>query len=228
MKAPSVAGRKRMMSAPAQLHPGDFAMHGHANDIPGYTYGTPAVATSTATLDDLQRLKQSTGFTEQDEHYLRMAGSVLEDQVERIVDQWRANIIAGIPHLARHSRNLDGAPLRNYLARSNRRFQQWIVDTCLRPYDQDWLNYQQEIALRHTSLKKNQTDHVVSTPHVPYSDIIAFLVVLNDTIKPYLEARGHKASDVMHMHKAWCKSMHIQMALWAKPYMEVENASKEW
>ena len=127
-------------------------MNVNARDIPGYTYGASAV--SSATLDDLQRLKISAGFTADDQHYLRMAGAVLEDQVERIVNHWRANIIAGIPHLARHSRSPDGTPLPDYLARSNRRFQQWILDTCRRPYDQDWLNYQQEIALRHTSVKK--------------------------------------------------------------------------
>jgi hypothetical protein len=203
-------------------------MTGTTNDIPGYTYGTPAVAVSTVTLDDLRRLRISAGFTEEDERYLRMAGSVLEDQVERVVNHWRANIIASIPHLARHSRNLDGSPNPDYLARSNRRFQQWILDTCRRPYDRDWLNYQQEIALRHTTLKKNQTDNVTSTSHVPYSDILAFLVVLNETIKPYLQAKGHAESDVAHMHEAWCKSMHIQMALWAKPYMEAENASRQW
>jgi hypothetical protein len=203
-------------------------MTGTTNDIPGYTYGTPAVAVSTVTLDDLRRLRISAGFTEEDERYLRMAGSVLEDQVERVVNHWRANIIASIPHLARHSRNLDGSPNPDYLARSNRRFQQWILDTCRRPYDQDWLNYQQEIALRHTTLKKNQTDNVTSTSHVPYSDILAFLAVLNETIKPYLQAKGHAESDVAHMHEAWCKSMHIQMALWAKPYMEAENASRQW
>jgi hypothetical protein len=203
-------------------------MHGNASDIPGYTYGTSAVAISSATLDDLERLKISVGFTEEDVRYLRMAGAVLEDQVERIVNHWRAGIIAGIPHLARHSRNLDGSPNPDYLARSNRRFQQWILDTCLRPYDQDWLDYQREIALRHTSVKKNQTDHVVSTPFVPYSDIVAFLAVLNDTIKPYLEAKGDNESDVTHMHNAWRKSMQIQIALWAKPYMEIESAGTEW
>jgi hypothetical protein len=203
-------------------------MNAKASGVPGYTYGTPAVVMSSVTLDDLQRLMISAGFTEDDQRYLRMAGCVLEDQVERIVHYWRAGIIAGIPHLARHSRHLDGSPAPDYLARSNHRFQQWILDTCLRPYDQDWLNYQQEIALRHTSLKKNQTDNVVSTSHVPYSDIVAFVAVLNDTIKPHLEAKGHDASDVARMHDAWRKSMHIQLALWAKPYMEVEGAKMEW
>jgi hypothetical protein len=200
-------------------------MHAH---IPGYTYGTADVPASSITLDDLKRLKLSVDFTEEDERYLRMAGTVLEDQVVEIVNHWRAGIIAGIPHLARHSRNLDGTPNPEYLARSNRRFQQWILDTCLRPYDQDWLNYQQEIALRHTSLKKNQVDHVSSTTHVPYSDIVAFVAVLNDTIKLYLQAKGHSDADVAGMHQAWRKSMHLQMALWAKPYMQVEHPGAEW
>ena len=37
-----------------------------------------------------------------------------------------------------------------------------------------WLNYQQEIALRHMEVKKNQMDGVRSTPFVPFRDIIAF------------------------------------------------------
>jgi hypothetical protein len=118
---------------------------------------------------------------------------------------------------------VDGSPLPDYLARSSQRFEQWIRDTCLRPYDQDWLNYQHEIALRHTHLKKNQTDGAPSTSHVPYSDIIAFVAVLNETIRPYLAATGLDASDVSRMHKAWCKSIHIQIALWAKSYMGAEG-----
>ncbi|MBE1162378.1 protoglobin domain-containing protein [Dyella acidiphila] len=203
-------------------------MHVSATEIPGYTYGTPAVGSSSASMDDLQRLKVATGFNAEDERYLQLAGAVLGDQVEAIVKHWRAGIIAGIPHLARHSRKLDGSPLPDYLARSNRRFEQWILDTCLRPYDQDWLNYQQEIALRHTSAKKNQTDHADSTSHVPYSDIVAFVAVLNETIRPYLQAKGHAEAEVTQMHAAWCKSMHMQMALWAKPYMEMERAGREW
>ncbi|WP_267225746.1 protoglobin domain-containing protein [Dyella silvae] len=199
-------------------------MNRSAIDIPGYTYGTTEVAPSPATLADLEQLKTSVRFTQEDEHFLQLAGTVLDDQVEAIVNHWRSQIIAGIPHLAKHSRHQDGSPLPDYLARSNLRFQQWIRDTCQRPYDQDWLNYQHEIALRHTPVKKNQTDGVVSTPHVPYSDIVAFLAVLNETIRPYLAAKGHDESDVAGMHSAWCKSAHMQMALWAKTYMATQSA----
>jgi hypothetical protein len=194
--------------------------------IPGYTYGSEALSKSSISLQELAQMKDSVGFSEEVERYLRLAGEVLGDQTKQIVEHWRSGIIAGIPHLARHSRSLDGNPLPNYLGASNQRFQQWILDTCLRPYDQAWLDYQQEIALRHTSLKKNQADGVQSTPHVPLRDIIAFIPVMNETVKPYLAAKGHSPEDVELMHLAWCKSLQLQIALWTGLYSKL--TPNEW
>src|SRR5271170_1917551 len=141
-------------------------MNNNASEsIPGYAYGAEIVPKSSVSLQELEQMKISVGFTPDDERYLRLAGEVLGDQTKQIVEHWRSGIIAGIPHLARHSRSPEGDPLPDYLANSNVRFQQWILDTCLRPYDQEWLDYQQEIALRHTSVRKNQTDGVQSTPY---------------------------------------------------------------
>lgn len=197
-------------------------------NIAGYDYGAKSVACSTVSLADLEKLKESAGFTGEDERFLRMAGEVLADQTERIVQHWRSGIIANIPNLARHSHSEQGEPLPDYLAKSNLRFRQWILDTCLRPYDQDWLNYQAEIALRHTSLKKNKTDGVTSTEYVPFHDIVAFVAVLNETIRPYLAAKGHREEDVTRMHLAWQKSIQMQISLWAKPYMESTVGASEW
>ena len=199
-----------------------------AEEIPAYTYGTPAVGTSPVSLDEFSALKVSVGFSEEDERYLRMAGEVLDGQTKRIVTHWRSGIIASIPDLARHSRTLEGEPNPEYLAKSNLRFEQWILDTCFRPYDQDWLNYQQEIALRHTSVKKNQADGVQSTSHVPFRDVVAFTAVLNDTIKPYLAGKGHDERDLAGMHLAWTRSLQMQIALWTKPYMDLAKVSNEW
>ena len=197
-------------------------------DLVGYTFGAKEVPASPVSLQELELLKLSVGFTQEDARYLALAGAVLADQTSAIVTHWRNGIIANIPHLARHSRDLDGNALPDYLARSNRRFEQWILDTCLRPYDQEWLNYQQEIALRHTSIKKNQTDDVKSSPYIPLRDIVAFISVMNDTIKPYLAAKGHRVDDVERMHKAWRSSMQLQIALFAKPYADPALALNEW
>jgi hypothetical protein len=199
-----------------------------SDNIPGYSYGTKDVGASSITIEGLAQLKISAGFNEEDERYLRVAGEVLGDQTKQIVEHWRSRIIASIPHLARHSRTPEGTPMPEYLAASNLRFQQWILDTCLRPYDQDWINYQQEIALRHTSAKKNKTDGVRSTSYVPLRDVIAFVPVMNETIKPYLAAKGHSAAEVDKMHRAWIKSLQIQLALWVVAYTVMPRASKEW
>jgi hypothetical protein len=199
-----------------------------SDHIPGYSYGTAEVPKSPVSMRELEDLKTSAGFTEQDQHYLRLAGEVLADQTKQIVEHWRSGIIAGIPNLARHSRTPEGDPLPQYLANSNLRFQQWILDTCLRPYDQDWINYQQEIALRHTALKKNKVDGVRSTPYVPLRDVIAFIAVMNQTIKPYLAAKGNSVEEVEKMHQAWCKSIQLQLALWAAPYTDTTQAPNEW
>jgi hypothetical protein len=199
-----------------------------ANNIEGYLYGSEQLAQSPVSLADLENLKKSAGFTPEDQRYLRLAGEVLAGQVKQIVQHWRTDIIGKIPNLARHSRTPDDKPIPEYSAQSGLRFEQWILDTCFRAYDQDWLNYQHEIALRHTSLKKNKTDNVKSTPYVPLRDIIAFTAVMNETMKPYLAANGNSADEIEKMHRAWCKSIQLQIALWARPYADSRVAPNEW
>jgi len=199
-----------------------------AEDIPGYSYGAADVALSPFSVRELDDLKVSAGFTEEDQRYLRLAGDVLADQTKQIVEHWRSDIIVGIPKLARHSRAPDGSPIPEYLTKSNLRFQQWILDTSLRTYDQDWINYQQEIALRHTAAKKNKVDGVRSTPYVPLRDVMTFVAVMNITMKQYLAAKGHPAEVVDRMHQAWCKSVQLQFALWIGPYADTRQVPSEW
>ena len=52
---------------------------------------------------------------------------------------------------------------------------------------------------RRWSPTKNKTDEVESTAFVPLRDVIGFVAVMNETIKPYLSAEGHPAVDMAHM-----------------------------
>ena len=198
-----------------------------AEEIPGYTYGTPEAARSPVSPADLELLKKTVNFTEEDQKYLHMAGEVLADQTEEVVKRWRG-VIAANPHLAQYSLGPEGKPDAHYSADSGLRFRQWILDTCFRRYDQDWLNYQHEIALRHTSVKKNQTDHVQSAAYIPLRYVIAFTAVINDAIKPFLSAKRHSEDEVEKMHRAWCKSVQLQIALWSEPYADSKFAPDEW
>lgn len=176
------------------------------------------MARSPLGVGDLDLLKQTVLFTGEDERYLRMAGDVLEGQEEDILDVWYG-FVASHPHLVRYFADEDGNPNEEYLGRVRERFKQWILDTCRRPYDQAWLDYQQEIALRHTRAKKNQTDGAYETPeHIGLRYMVAFIYPITATIRPFLEKGEHSPEDVENMHQAWFKSVVLQVTLWSQPY----------
>lgn len=185
-------------------------------DIPGYDYGN--VPPSPLTLQDLDLLKQSVLFTEEDERYLRLAGDVLDDQIEDVLDLWYG-FVGSHPHLVYYFTGLDGQPIGDYLAAVRKRFGQWILDTCRRPYDQTWLNYQQEIGLRHHRSKKNLTDKVESVANIGARYLVAFIYPITATIRDFLARKGHNAEEVDRMHQAWFKSVVLQVALWLQPYI---------
>jgi hypothetical protein len=184
-------------------------------NIPGYTYGS--AAPSPVTMKEFEELKQAVLFTAEDEKYLKMAGEVLKDQIDAVLDLWYG-FVGSHPHLVYYFSGPDGKPDANYLAAVRKRFGQWILDTCNRPYDQAWLNYQHEIGLRHHRTKKNKTDNVRSVPIVPLRYLIAFIYPITATIKPFLAKKGHSPEEVDKMHQAWFKSVTLQVALWSYPY----------
>ena len=189
-------------------------------EVAGYEYGGQGVTRSSLGLEDLDLLKQTVLFGEEDEEYLRMAGDVLEDQVEDVLDVWYG-FVAGHPHLVLYFSDAEGQPDAEYLGRVRERFGQWILDTCRRPYDQEWLDYQQEIALRHTRVKKNETDGAYETPdHIGLRYMVAFIYPITATIKPFLANGGHSPEDVDGMHQAWFKSVVLQATLWSQPYVK--------
>jgi hypothetical protein len=61
---------------------------------------------------------------------------------------------------------------------------------------------------------------------VPLRDVIAFIPVMNETIKPYLTAKGNSAVDVEKMRWACCKSLQLQVALWTGLYAKLTPT--EW
>jgi hypothetical protein len=152
--------------------------------------------------------------------HLRLSHDIVKDQVEQILDVWYG-FVGSQPHLlASFSASSDGKPLADYLGAVRRRFGQWILDTARAEYDQQWLDYQHEIALRHHRSKKNRTDGVASTPIVPFRDLFALIFPVTHTLKPFLANKGHAAEVVEKMHAAWFKSCLLQVTLWSYPYVK--------
>ncbi|MCS6873954.1 MAG: protoglobin domain-containing protein [Pyrinomonadaceae bacterium] len=182
----------------------------------GYDYGN--VAKSPISLEDFELLKKTVLFTDEDQKYLRLAGEVLKDQVQDVLDLWYG-FVGSHPHLVKYF-GKEGQPNANYLAAVRERFGQWIMDLCNRSYDQDWLNYQYEIGLRHHSTKKNKTDNVDAEPIVHFRYMVAFIYPITATIKSFLEKKGHDAETVQKMHDAWFKAVVLTVILWTYPYVK--------
>jgi len=189
------------------------------SEMQGYTYGTTAVNQSPMTLAEFEKLKASVLFSEEDTNYLRIAGDILADQTEDILDVWYG-FVASHPHLVHYFSDNNGNALTDYLGAVRPRFGQWIHDLCGRPFDQDWLNYQHEIALRHHHIKKNATDGVQSVAIINLRYIIAFIYPITATIRPFLAKKGHSEDEVEKMHQAWFKAVVLSVTLWSIPYIK--------
>jgi hypothetical protein len=184
--------------------------------IKGYDYGAAQLEHSPVSMEDLRLLKKTLLWSDEDDRYLRMAGRVLADQTDAVLDLWYG-YVGGNDHLL-HYFTHNGQPNMDYLTAVRARFGQWILDLCNRPYDQSWLDYQHEIAKRHHSAKKNQTDGVDAVPIIHARYLVAFIYPITATIKGFLSNKGHGATDVDAMHNAWFKAVTLTVILWSYPY----------
>jgi Protoglobin len=187
-------------------------------NIPGYTYGTDAVARSPVSLGELELLQSTLLLGEDDFAALRRSSDLLAPQVEAILDVWYGFVGAN-PHLLAAFRGPDGQPDEKYLAAVRRRFGRWILDTARAEFDQAWLDYQHEIGLRHTRRGKNRTDGVQAADHIPLRYVLALLIPITTTLKPFLGSGGATAAEVDAMHQAWVKAVLLQVILWSHPYV---------
>jgi hypothetical protein len=188
-----------------------------STEIKGYDYGKATLEKSPVTLEDLSLLKKTLLWSEDDDRYLKMAGEVLRDQIDAILDLWYG-YVGSNEHLVYYFTK-DGKPNSDYLTAVRARFGQWIRDLCERPYDQAWLDYQFEIGKRHHSTKKNKTDGVDTVPLVHYRYMVAFIYPITVTIKSFLAKKGHSQEEVEGMFYAWFKAVTLTVILWTYPYI---------
>lgn len=189
-----------------------------ARTIHGYTYGSDQLQRSPVTLADLDKLKATVLFGEDDVRALRASRPVLEPQVDEILDVWYG-FVGSHPHLPAYFSNAAGEPDGDYLQKVRERFGQWILDTADARYDQAWPDYQHEIGRRHHRVGKNRTDGAAAVDHIHYRYLPALLYPVTATLRPFLEKGGHSAEEVEAMHQAWIKSVLLQVILWSHPYV---------
>lgn len=187
--------------------------------VPGYAYGQPELARAPYTTGDLAALQKALLFTQEDVEVLRRSRAILADQVDAILDVWYG-FVASTPELVVYfSDARTGQPDAAYLEAVRKRFGLWILDTAAANFDQSWLDWQYEIGLRHSRIKKNKTDGANSVPLIHFRYLIALTVPITTTLKPFLAKTGAPAEEVERMHAAWVKAVLLQAILWSHPYV---------
>ena len=183
--------------------------------IHGYDFGTRKSADPPLTDEDLQHLEQTVGWTDEDRDILLKHSALFQQQAEIMVDFWRS-VISAQPHLAHWFVSPDGKPDDDYKARVKRRFVQWVIDVALRPHDHAWLNYQEEIGLRHTRRKRTsptRSKHHRSSPRY----LLGFIPVVLP-IRNFFSASISNDEELARLETAWTRAVLLHITLWSHPY----------
>lgn len=187
--------------------------------VPGYTYGEETVPEPPITMEEFDRLKQSVMWSDDDDDALETAGTILEPQIEDVLDVWYG-FVGDHDFLLHYFTDADtNEPIEEYLDRVRERFGQWIRDTCNTPYDEEWLAYQFEIGRRHHHVGKNEADDVTSVPHIHFRYVNAFIYPITATIRDFLAGSDRSQAVIDDMYHAWFKSVVLQVTLWSYPYI---------
>jgi hypothetical protein len=190
------------------------------DDNHGYRLGDGALPRAPITMEELETLKKSLLFTEDDVRALRRSREVLQPHIGELVGVWYGFVGAN-PHLLAHFTDArTGEPDGAYLARVRARFEKWVVDTAAADFDEAWLDYQFEIGRRHHAAGKNRTDGANASPQVEFRHLVALTIPVTTTIRPFLERGGDDEATVDAMQAAWTKAVLLQAILWSYPYVE--------
>jgi hypothetical protein len=184
-------------------------------DIHGYDFGKPQVARSPVTLQELREIEAALGWSNEDARLISRHRDIFERHAEEMVDTWRA-VIGSQPHLAKWFFGPDGKPDEAYKAGVKKRFVQWVRDAVSRPHDQAWLDYQEQIGLRHTPAKKNKTEGAHTPDIVPLRFLIAFVPVVTMSTRKFFAAVPE--GERQRLQDAWAKAVQLHVTLWARAY----------
>jgi hypothetical protein len=184
-------------------------------DIHGYDFGKRMVAPSPVTLQELREIEATVGWSDEDARALARHAAIFDSHAEEMVDTWRA-VIGSQPHLAKWFFSPDGKPDEAYKAGVKKRFVQWVRDVVSRPHDQAWLDYQEEIGLRHTPAKKNKTEGTHTPDVVPMRYLLAFVPVVTMSTRKFFA--GVPEGERQRLEDAWTKTVQLHVVLWARAY----------
>ncbi|PSL49565.1 protoglobin [Chitinophaga niastensis] len=184
------------------------------NDAMQHNAARPDPPKASLDAQTLVRLKRMLLFTNEDEQYLTMAGAILMDHTDDILNNWYDYMLKN-NYLAYYFTK-KGEPDTGYLQTLRPHFRKWIHGLCTRQEGTTWWQFEERIAAQ-LQLKNTPGDNLEPLPMIFLRYLSTFIYPVAEAGRSYLSRHDHPAAEVERMHQAWFKAVSFSVLLWVYP-----------
>jgi len=186
--------------------------------VPGYTFGQ--VSRAPISEKDLQLMLDSVLWTKEDEDNRKVLGDIFKKHMKEILDAI-VNYVGSREYLLYYFKDKSGTTtITEYVSNSVGRIAQWILDCCYRPLDQKFIDYQYEIGLRHTPLKKGKADNVQTVDLVHARYMVTFIFPFTAALKPFIQKEVEDFVLADKLYHTWFKLVTVCASIYIYPFVK--------
>ncbi len=186
--------------------------------IKGYVYGKAEVPKAPISKEELKLLLDSALWTQEDEENRKIIGEVIKENMSDMLNQI-VSYFGSRDYLIYYFKDERGETTETeYVNNTVDRLAQWLLDICFRPIDENFVNYQYLIGIRHTFDGKGKADNVKTIPHIPMRYMITCIFPVTAVIRSFLERKFDDPKIVEKLYDTWFKLQVITTAFFCAHY----------
>jgi len=186
--------------------------------IKGYIYGSQEVPKLKITKQELEQLLDSALWTNEDEENRKILGEIIKENMNEILNKI-VSYFGSREYLIYYFKDKQGVTtITEYVNNTVDRLAQWLLDICFRPIDENFVNYQYLIGIRHTYDGKGKADNIESIQHIPMRYMITCIFSVTSVLKEYIEKKLEDPKLVDRLYNTWFKLQVITTALFCAHY----------
>jgi len=190
----------------------------YKSEIKGYIYGKPEVPKAKITIQEFQLMLDSVLWTKEDEENRKILGEIIKENMNDILNAI-VNYFGSKEYLLYYFKDKTGTTtVSEYVNNTVDRLAQWLLDLCFRPLDENFINYNYLIGLRHTEIEKGKADNVGTIPHIPLRYMVTCVFPITAVLKSFIEKKVDDPVIVDKLYHTWFKLQVITTALFLIPY----------
>ncbi|MDQ0105018.1 hypothetical protein J2T02_000101 [Chitinophaga terrae (ex Kim and Jung 2007)] len=167
---------------------------------------------SSPDIQTLVRLKRMLLYTQEDEHYLTMAGAILQPHSSSILNSWYGYLSAN-HYLSLYLRD-KVEEKSGYLETLRPQFNQWMNAVCQGREGNSWKWLEDKIGKQ---LEQDTTTEKGSLPLVYLRYLSTFVYPIVTYSHPYLAGSGKNEEETARMQQAWFKAVSFSVLFWIYP-----------